>query len=559
MENDPLPEDYLADLALKLVQNAVNISIGGFNKQPGQPTDEYQDLYKMALNGRPPQEDIGEGIYRCIVVVGAGASYNACESHKLGGEFSSELKRKFGKIIVLDGDNSVQEGNLIQAELDRLKRIYKLDPDEFETVLYAVNKYFPDHLLKELTRVYDHKHNPNFTYEILAHLMKHRFVDAVINFNFDELLDQSIEDELKADEYHRVLYDGDIDTNDIFAEEEGLRYPLYIKPHGTISHESSLRFTEEAYNGMSKNIESLLTKLLSAEIKVNNEAQSMKVILITIGFNMQSTEFNILLNRYLPQGSEIYCIKNDSEPPKIDSRPLDTNVTEKNPGLSKITPKIISVKDIGLDATIEKLWEKIKTNFTGDFAPRSILRHKLISKLFNRKEKPIKEEELVNYFWQRACVEFVLSAAKYKGFIGSNQLAEDRFGKYFGLALKSKSKFKKQNAANLIDFLIKKFEFNEWGYGGKAFSIKKEIQSGNNIEQLTVKTDEQLINLIDILDSILEKGNVPLTTIKEQRSLFVDTIKELYSGTDTEISPKFNDVYGHIFTSPKIVKNQTGL
>ena len=42
----------------------------------------------------------------------------------------------------------------------------------------------------------DVRYYPGLAYEILAHLMKHGFIDAIINFNFDEVLDQAIEDEL---------------------------------------------------------------------------------------------------------------------------------------------------------------------------------------------------------------------------------------------------------------------------------------------------------------------------------------------------------------------------
>ena len=286
-----------------------------------------------------------------------------------------------------------KEDNLLENELDSLNRIYKLDKSEFETVLYAINKFHPIWLLKKLKKIYGHKYNPSLAYEILAHLLKHRYVDAIINFNFDELLDQAIDDELKSDEYHKIISDGGVPSENIFNKETGLRYPLYIKPHGTISHPSTLRFTEEAYHGLPMGISKTLKELISAKYMVNGKENTMKMIIIAVGFNMQSTEFNILLNENLPENSEMFVIKKGTEKIYVDHRVLRSEGKEKE--LSKFEKinnektKIIPVNDDNrLDSILLDLWKNTCNYFNeAFFSPRSIMRHELISSLFNDKKE----------------------------------------------------------------------------------------------------------------------------------------------------------------------------
>lgn len=567
----------MARLALRLTLNSIHVSSGEFksskenkNQEKKTPLLDRDKVYRMILNkGAYEQVKNLNDQYRCIVVVGAGASFNACKDLRLGKEFVKELKREFeGK--------SPWKTDLIENELSRLKKIYKLNPDEFETVLYAISKYYPKDLIEKLVENYDHRYNPGLTYEILAHLMKHRFIDAIINFNFDELLDQSIEDELKSDEYHRVLFDGDVNIEKIFINGEGLRYPLYIKPHGTISHSSSLRFTEEDYYGIPQKIEDIIKKLLSAD-DIKGGEMPVKIILVSIGFNMQSTEFNVLLNENLPEGSEIYFIKTTPEVPKIDTRALNLNGWGR-PKLEQLANATVIIvdKEKGLDGTVNEIWDKITNNFSDNFLPRGINRHKLISTLFNESTNARNNEngETEKYLWHRAYIEFVLSVAKYKGFVCTNQLTEDRFGKYFWLALNKWNEFvakkgkasppnlheNKKPPSNLLE-LIEEFGFNDVAYGSKAFTNKLGFKKGKNYdhhqnESLTI-FHEAFFNVLlpSIKQKLIYLGIEKLKNPKVLQ-LFEETMKTLYSSEDTEISPKFTNIYGQLFTKPKVIKTR---
>lgn len=80
---------------------------------------------------------------------------------------------------------------------------------------------------------------PQLAYELVAHFIKHQFVDHVISLNFDEVLDDALKDELGEDGY-RVILPG-IAT---LAGDPSL--PHLFKLHGTISDVDTLRFATAA-------------------------------------------------------------------------------------------------------------------------------------------------------------------------------------------------------------------------------------------------------------------------------------------------------------------------
>ena len=63
------------------------------------------------------------------------------------------------------------------------------------------------------------------------------------------------------------------------------RAPLYVKPHGTASHKSSMRFTRGDYFLLPENMRQLLLECLTRT----------DVTMIVIGFGMQSEEFSRLI------------------------------------------------------------------------------------------------------------------------------------------------------------------------------------------------------------------------------------------------------------------------
>jgi hypothetical protein len=149
-------------------------------------------------------------------------------------------------------------------------------------------------------------------------------------------------------------------------------------------------------------------------------------------------------------------------------------------------------------------------------------------------------------------VEFVLSIAKYKGFACVNQLAEDRFGKYFDLALRASAKFRKTIPRNLLA-LARKFRIQDWSYGGKAFIFKRSGDLGS-LTTTTGLAEELLFHLNKVL-----RGEHTRTMLAGNSKLFHDVVDKLIRGGDTEISPRFDQIYGHVFTEPAIVRTMLAL
>lgn len=78
---------------------------------------------------------------------------------------------------------------------------------------------------------------PILCYELLSHLLKHAFVDHVITFNFDEGIDQALENELGRDGFVRIISEHDPRL------AVSTKRPRLIKIHGTVSSPETMRFT----------------------------------------------------------------------------------------------------------------------------------------------------------------------------------------------------------------------------------------------------------------------------------------------------------------------------
>jgi len=213
-----------------------------------------------------------QGKFRCIAVVGAGASAPVLAR---GNDLASGLIEKF---------NIGQA--LVEAEKERLARITAVDPTEFEAQLSAIGQTLGNsrRVRAAISDLYRVRHPSVLAYEMLAHLLKHRFLDAIISMNFDELLDQSLDDELGIGEYQRIVSDRDcVDVNSDVSAPDYI--PLYIKLHGTASEPESLRFTRESYYDSPVQVGTVAARLF----------QVPECVVLNIGFGMASFDLHRLL------------------------------------------------------------------------------------------------------------------------------------------------------------------------------------------------------------------------------------------------------------------------
>jgi len=419
----------------------------GTNQAPLRDLAQLLFARYRAASGDPVPEDQR----RIVVVVGAGASNAAC-----GLPIAAELAARIESAVV---DVHVPR-RLFDAELERLALVNRMAPTDFETRLLAMSKFDARTVLNELRKACDYAHYPSFTYELIAHLLKHGFIDAVVNFNFDELLDQAIEEELGPDQYVRIVGDGDWSRNLRADPDDAYQFdlPLYVKPHGTVGNPESLRFTRDAYFALPPDTAHLLRVLLRGDPVTSffddmrshglgggqadsSPSPARPLCLLVLGHALGSFEFNKFMER-APSASRMYVASLAGCPPPESNKewPECMRAFADGRGISIPDP------NGGLDGVMQALWADVR--LIADFAEqtkpwlqlRGVLRHQLISTLFAATRPGIllrtsEFQATHDYFLDRLTVELALSIAKTKGFVNLKQLRDGRPGRFFRLLI----------------------------------------------------------------------------------------------------------------------------
>lgn len=537
----------ISELAGKLAINRVNISLWDAIRR------SKENVYKKVLKSHVKVSEI-ELPERYIVVVGAGASKDAA-GLPLGKKTATVLQGMFR--------DKMGKNKLIESELQRLERVYRLNEENFETILLAISKFYPAELIDELSKRYYHRYYPSLTYEIIAHLMKHRFVDAVINFNFDELLDQAIADEMGSEEYKKIIAEGDYDEDYIF-DSTGLKHPVYLKPHGTCSNASSLRFTREGYFALPRAITSMLRKLLSGtKARIGSAIYTTPVNLIVIGFNMQSFEFNLLIEEHLPPDSNIYFI--NTETPRQPELPgvKDKKKQYRREMFESMFHDGNLIRVTGtqpLDDVLKDLWNKTERCFDDKYKPRSIVRHQVIAGLFKRNKSS--DKNILEYIRNRAWVELAFSIAKYKGFVTLHQLENDRFGKYYFIYRRMTASLRgNKHPRTIMQFCIA-IGLHPVAYSSQVFSLDPRVSGPAYTarDSLTVSLNFFRQHMGPLLTKLTEKLNGRARSrLNSRKKEFTATLLKLFMKEDGEISPKYDISYLGTFRDPKLIRTSLAL
>jgi hypothetical protein len=374
-------------------------------------------------DGGPPDRYDQE--IRTVAVVGAGASV---PMNPVAEQLATYLEEKVDK----DRDARL-------VELDRLEDVYGLERTEFETRLTAICRTpeIEREVRYEIARSYGRRHPTVLAYELLAHLLHHRFLDAIVSFNFDELLDQSIDDELGPDEYTRVVGEGDFDP-DPMAELQG---PLYVKMHGTASEPETLRFTRDRYYWTPASIVELVERQFDVE----------HLVLINLGFGMSSFDFQRLLRK--PASLEIYHFDPRALPDKIPTAITDQRRKARERGETSRSPRsdrptvlaefpvdpdtAEGPPDPGflgdllgkLDAKLERL---AAADHTGPAEWRSTRRHEAVVELLDGADLH-ERRRYIAYLRRRTVLEIAFTATKGRGVVSIASMVGDRCGRYYDL------------------------------------------------------------------------------------------------------------------------------
>jgi hypothetical protein len=498
---------------------------------------------------------------RCVALVGAGGSAALFDR---GAALAKELEDEFS--------SPNDKGR--RAELFRLQRIYKLDPEDFETRLAALSRTpeVTQHIRQTIAERYGYRHPTILGYELLAHLLKHRFLDAIISFNFDELLDQSLDDELGRDGYRRLV--SDRDCADVVKNPDDPGYlPLYIKLHGTASEPDSLRFTQEAYYALPRQMTDVVETLFD----------SVRCVIVNVGFGMAGLDLHRLLR--IPVELKIYDLspKPLSKDVRHDisserSKPLDDSLRV---GESRQAPSFALLGDqsppakgqlVSCDDWMKRLMHEIEQR-SGKRAGadrlaalvrfRSVDRHEAIADALGPatnlsswiKEPDKHRDDYVEYLKQRTIVELALSGTKARGLAQLSWLAIDRCGTYYELYRREAQRVPMPPSTWNVVRSAAGLDENEW--------LPDVVESQPDLcarkAEPTLDNGKWALREFvprTLAEHVIERigNNHPPTKTRLTKAL-----KNLQAGSEVEIQPTDDRVCSKAFDSPLTLPTITSL
>ena len=501
------------------------------------------------------EEKIDTKKRKVVVIIGSGAS-NEIEM-PLAREAADQIKQ-----YIFENKRLLSK-KIFKEEVRRIKRVHGSKEDSFETIMQALCKYhgIESKVVKKLKSIFSLKYYPLLSYEIIAHLLKQRAIDVVINFNFDELLDQSIDDELKNDQYSKIIHDGDYE--DFSRDRKKEEKPLYIKPHGTVSHPSTMRFTRDDYFEISGNIRR------SIKESIKNAS-----VFISIGFALESIDFNAILSTFFLNNADrkvcFYTIaKKQSEINLLEllslNKQKDIKKYRKNINSIHIDMDIENFRGkydgktyLFLNMVANNIYDKFESNLnrikedknigiinTSLICP-DITRHEVISSIFFVDKKFLEKlwEEAIDthigytqkhklfnllkpdYLYLRSLIELSFMIVINKGRLNLSLMKNCRAGKYFDIYRKyvwkdysilpeQESSYYLQTITRLC-FLLKlqrpNYSFGLWEY----HELMDDKNNGNNQDFLKIinNINDAFIKLREKYYNLNESKNSKLSTRK---------------------------------------------
>lgn len=179
---------------------------------------------------------------------------------------------------------------------------------------------------------------PHLTYELLAHLVMHGFINHIVTMNFDEMLDTALENELGQKGFTRI-----ITGHEPLGSSEA-NMPKLLKVHGTASSPESLRFT---YTEVSV-LTSAQVKHFNALLDSAGTADCECLNLISFGYSWQDPDLAHWVLANLERFKTIFIVRQKGVLPEIFAKRLDDL-----PGIADRF-QVLSVNDLctGLDTPL---------------------------------------------------------------------------------------------------------------------------------------------------------------------------------------------------------------
>ncbi|MBK7939693.1 MAG: hypothetical protein IPJ82_22555 [Lewinellaceae bacterium] len=278
-----------------------------------------------------------------------------------------------------------------------------------------------------------------------------------------------------------------------------MKIPVYIKPHGTISHKSSLRFTKDHYFDLPDDIKDLLNQMFQGELADQTKPIDL-INVLTVGFNLDSIEFNEILKKN-KEKIRLYSITYDEKPEfylSEDTQDKGELYKDKDGKYRLLPTKFGRGPDDDISVTLgdvfHDLFKQVNQRFKDPYLPRGITRHLIFTKAFYREEfrkkgeneTPLKSYEEIedhystsSFFKSRSVLELAIALAGGRGKIELKELMTDRLGEVYRLYRKYHEKEKQKG---LPDSLYDMAEI---------FQLKEEISFSRNVHNISEISDRE--------------------------------------------------------------------
>lgn len=396
---------------------------------------------------------------RIVLVLGAEASRASClQEWKSFGEslvdnLSGHYQHRTADAFLDDALTKLQP--LIgpaPAGFENRKKFLKenASPEQILEVACG-NTIFERYVRKQLELAYGPQKAPQLGYELIAHLLRHRFVDHVVSFNWDEILDRAIDDEIGEDGYEKILPAAR-------SQRSGMerRVPRLFKLHGTATSPDSLRFTTAETGLLSLGIMELLDEALFG-IKVDESLDpSDRCHLVSFGYGLSDPDFvNYIVARW-DRFERITVVRQSASYPEEIRRLFCMRYKEERfweEELRKRKVVVVSTAALSVvdnsgrweplvDHLLWSLWELIKKDkriVTGELRLTPAARHILLGTYFAPRHDvvvlPLKSDptdyrsergRLFEYSEiKRLRIEFMLHVMKSNGMINLSPMGRD--------------------------------------------------------------------------------------------------------------------------------------
>ncbi len=408
-----------------------------------------EDRYKLGGRVLAKHEKLPSAV---VVIVGAGASFSsgmtswnelkepviktAEDCYRDPRDFIEEAWWKLSPVIgIKDPRWSEREARQKLMDLASVDMICSV-ACESVVVGEKIRKLFQDRYGGE-PYIHTAGAPPQLGYELLAHFLKHQFIDHIITFNFDEVLDTAINNELGQNEYDLILSDKQLLPRLVPDR------PRLIKLHGSISSPQTLRFTRDDTGALSNEMIKLLDNTLFIDYQPQrSRAGQRKVHLISLGYSWSDRDFANWVMARMRYISSLNIIQLENQIPVL----LRKLGRERNNFINLISTRELSnlllrsqrkPEVISIDQLLWALWKEIENRFKNEdieYIPAS--RHLILGYLFGPdpgNPGPVPKNFLNNHVAEvRLRLEVYLHLVKCKGMVNASVMARDpRISHYY--------------------------------------------------------------------------------------------------------------------------------